>query len=801
MENGEAEPTRRPLRLATPFCLGDWTVTPSLNLVTRGDRCIHLRRQLMDLVVFLANRQGEVVSKEEIFQAVWPGQFVAETGLARCISQLRDVFDDDAREPKVIQTIPTRGYRLLLPVGPVDPAAQPLSSTAAAPEAIAEPAPPETGGHHGPPTPAREAAPTEAVSSRRRWRLAAASIVVIVVALAAFAQWRRNFGRPPLGEQDTVLVAFENRTGETAFDDTLQLALSIQLEQSPYLHVVSARRVSEALAYMNRPAGARVTRPLSLELCQRVGAKAVLAGSLASVGRRYVLGLEGIACESGATLARQQVEVAGKEQVLDGLGRAVSSMRERLGESVASIRRFDVPIAQASTSSFDALKALSQGDYERSRGRSEDAERWYRTAIERDPSFATAHMRLGLHLLNLSRYGEGVNAITRAYAWRERASEGERLYITAFYFNRVLRDPLRAVEPLERWGDTYPRAVVPRFTLASLYVQIGRLGLALERARGALRLEPDHTLAADVLMETLVALGRFDEAKRVGEGLVGRRRDDMVTHATMLDLACALGDAAAVRRELDWGANTPEAQAAFTDLEAAIARSGGRLGEARRLTVRRISAADKRGDALTGALSGIAEATDRALLGQTIEPRELALSAVRRARTPETLIRSALALALAGDAVNAERFLREYQGMADVDWSSDPDCRPVLLAMLALWRDEPTAAVETLAPLKPYDLGWRFGLLPSYVRGLALLRLRRPVEASAEFERVTTHPGVVATRVIHSLAWLQLARAKAAAGDSSGSRQAYDTLMRQWKDADPNVPSVLQARAEFARAR
>ena len=197
MGNGEAEPTRRPLRLAMPLRLGDWTVTPSLNLVTRGCRCIHVRRQLMDLVVFLAGRQGEVVSKEEILQAVWPGQFVAETGLARCISQLRNVFEDDAREPKVIQTIPTRGYRLLLPVSPADPAAQPPPSTAGALEAIAEPAPRDTGGQQGPPTPAREAAPARVVSFRSRWWLAVAPIVVVVVALAALAAWRRNFSRPP----------------------------------------------------------------------------------------------------------------------------------------------------------------------------------------------------------------------------------------------------------------------------------------------------------------------------------------------------------------------------------------------------------------------------------------------------------------------------------------------------------------------------------------------------------------------------------------------------------------------------
>ena len=581
MEDGQAGSSREPSSHAMPFRLGDWTVTPVLNLVARGDHSVHVRRQLMDLLVFLARHQGQVVSKEDIFQAVWPGQFVAETALARCISQLRDVFEDDARESSVIQTIPTRGYRLLPPVGPVEPEKPPAPGQA--PQAAAP-------------------APASIASPRWRWRWWAAGLALaaVVAAVALLATWPRR--RPPaLGSRDTVLVAFENGTGDAVFDDTLQFALSMQLEQSPYLQVVPAGRVREALSFMHRPADTRVTRALSLELCQRVGAKAVLAGSLAVVGRRYVISLEGLGCESGGTLARQQVEVAGREQVLEGLGRAVSAMRGRLGESVVSIHRFDVPIAQVSTSSFEALKALSQGDYERARGRDEDAERWFRRAIELDPSFAMAHMRLSVHLFNIDRYGEGLDSLRRAYASRGRASEGERLYIESFYSNRVRRDPIKSVVLLERWRDLYPRHVVPRFTLASLYLQMGRLEPALEQVQEALRLEPDHALATDILMGALSAVGRFGDARRAGEELIAKHRDDVVTHAAMLDVAHAVGRPDVVRRELEWGATTPAAQAAFLEVEAALVRSGGKLREAGRLTSRRILAADQRGDALTGA--------------------------------------------------------------------------------------------------------------------------------------------------------------------------------------------------------
>lgn len=795
MEDVQARRSREPELDPTPFRLGDWTITPSLNLVTRGDRSIHVRRQLMDIVVFLASRQGKVVSKEEIFRAVWPGQFVAETGLTRCISELRDVFEDDPREPRVIQTIPTRGYRLLLPVGPADPEV-PLPSSAP-PAAV--PTPPMQGAPPVTPIPAVEPADHGRTSRRRAWWRAAVVMAAAGITLAAFSAWQQRRQPPALGGRDTVLVAFENRTGEPVFDDTMQLALSIQLEQSPYLRVVPAGRIREALGFMNRPVETRITRAISLELCERVGAKAVLMGSLAAVGSRYIIGVEGIGCESGGTLTRRQVDVAGREEVLQGLGRAVSSMREDLGESVTSIRRFGVPIAQASTSSFEALKALSQGDYDRSRGREEDAERWYRRAIELDPSFAMAHMRLGVHLLNVDRYGEGLDALKRAYASRERASEGERLYIESFYFNRVRRDPVKAVGLLERWRDTYPRNVVPRFTLASVYLQMGRLEPALEQAQEALRLEPDHALATDVLMGALTALGRFEGASHAGEALIGKRRDDVTTHAAFLEIAVALGRSDNVRRELEWGATTPLAQASFLETESALARADGRLREATRLTTRRMAAADDRGDRLTGALSALAEATDRALLGQTIEPESLANLALSVARTPETLVRSALALALAGHVDAAQRLLRAYEMMDDVDPSSDPDSRPALLAALALQNGDPAAAVEILSPLRPYDLGWRFGFLPSYIRGQALLRLGRPAEAVVEFERITTHPGIVATSVIHPLGLLQLARARAAAGDTSGSRNAYETLLRRWKDADPNIPALLQARAEMAR--
>ena len=625
---------------------------------------------------------------------------------------------------------------------------------------------------------------------RRWWRAAAVAGVVLVVAAGAFATWR-SLRPPPLGEQDTLLVSFENRTGDAVFDDTLRLALTVQLEQSPYLRVVPEQRVREALGFMNLRQDQTVTGAVAMDLCQRIGARAVLTGSIASLGGRYVIGLEAAECPSGRTLARRQMEVDRKDAVIGSLGQVVSDIRRRLGESLASIEGHDVPLVQATTSSLEALKALSAADRERSRGRDAEAVQAYRRAIEADPDFALAHGRLGVHLLSLTRTGEAIDELKRAFALRSRASPGERLYISSYYYTRVVRDPLKAVEALEAWRDAYPKNATARISLGEMYIGVGRFDDALVEARQALRLEPGDANATSVVVDALMGLERLDEAKQVAESLVASGRGNVGTRVSLLLIAFAQDDGAGMRRHLDWAAANPAAESIFGTQRAAIALFGGRMREGERFWRQRAERAEARGDHALAALTTAGAAFHAAFAGSVSGVRELTAAALRSPETPDTVLRAAFALALVGDVASAEQRMSEYLRMDDVEAGSDPQYRAPTQALIEIERGRPDTAIELLAAVKPYELG--LACIPTYVRGLAHMRAGRPREAASEFSAITAHRGSLANALIYPLAWLQLARARAAASDTTGARQAYERFLTYWKDADPDVPVLLAA--------
>ena len=557
------------------FTLAEWLVQPSLNRLTKEDIHVRLRPQLMDVLVCLAVRASHTVSKDEILDLVWPGQFIAESGLARCVAELRQALGDTRHDSRFIETIPKRGYRLIAPVAFVPAAPMPgLGHTATShaavalmdatsvpapatdqleaivpPEAVAELAPSVVPVH--PVVPAdhdvsgTSAAPVVwppavrggTITLSRRVALAAvAAFVLMVLAAGGVTAWRTWFvsGPTPAGP---IVVAFENKTGESVFDDTLRLALEMQIEQSPYLRVVPERRVRDELPFMDLPADAAITRQVGLEACRRIGGSALLAGSITPIGQHFVIGIEGIGCSTGDRIVEHQLEVANREGVLSGLGQAVSTIRRQLGESVASIRRNDVPVIQATTASLDALEAFSRGDAARNAGRDEDAVRFYRRAIAIDRSFALAHVRLGLHLLNLNRRAEGVESLKAAYAARDRASAGERLYISSSFENHVLRDPVKALVSLESWRDTSPLNAAAHYSLAAAYNQLGRQTDGMAEAREALRLDPGNVIASTLIGQSLVQLGRFREAEQILNSTIASHPGSVLLHVLALDIA------------------------------------------------------------------------------------------------------------------------------------------------------------------------------------------------------------------------------------------------------------------------
>ena len=560
-------PAERPLtvpsssrRDLSDLVVGDWLVQPTLGRISRGDTVLRLRPQLMDLLLCLASRPGETLSKEEILDIVWPGQFIVDTGLSRCVAELRAALGDSPQEVKFVETIPKRGYRLVAPVSkPAAPeSAPPRPTVATAPPMPAEETP---GGSVEPAastatvatveTPVHRAhvgVPAFFLSTRLRRALALAS--VLVLGALGFAGWRLLHPQPVLGNGPVVVVV-ENGTGQSVFDATPPMALAMQMEQSPLLRVVSEERVREELRYMNHPAGERLTRAVARDVCRRVGAVAVLAGQVTKIGPHYVIGIEGTNCESGEVLARHQLEVTDEQSVVDGMGRAASMIRRRLGESVTSIRKNDVPVVQATTASLEALQQFSLA--ERARGRGDDGEalRLYRRAVELDPQFALAHARLGVQLLAVYRQGEAVAVLEQASRLRDRASPAERQSIAAYHAGWVERDPVAALSPLEAWRDARPESAVARLSLAHMDSQVGRLDQALAEAREAVRIDPDSALAAAVLAEVLFRAGHVDEARAAGDQLVARGRDNVLVRGVLADIAFVSGNVDGLRRHLE----------------------------------------------------------------------------------------------------------------------------------------------------------------------------------------------------------------------------------------------------------
>ncbi|MCX6552382.1 MAG: winged helix-turn-helix domain-containing protein, partial [Acidobacteria bacterium] len=421
------------------FCIGAWLVEPSLDRVSQNGTVLRLRPQLVDLLVVLAQHAGRTVSKETILASVWAGQHVAESGMTRCIAEIRQALGDDAHEPTMIQTIPKRGYRLVAPVVFLEASPAPGAGGDTAPPPVStEPIDPARGSDVPGQGPLR-------VPLRIRWTVGSilGGAALLAVTLGAIG-WSRV---PVLSARDTVLLAdVTNTTGDPSFDGTLKLALAVHLGQAPFLHILSDDHVRTALTLTGRPASQAVAGPVALEVCRREGAAVLLAGSIARMGSHYAVGLEAIACNSGDSIAREFLDVESKEGVLTGLETAAARLRRKLGESRASLSRYDVPIVRATTPSLEALRALSLGDLNRDHARLGDALAFYRRATELDPEFALAWARRGAAAGNLGLPEEATPAFRKAYDLRDRVSEAERFYILGHYYRFVADDPDKAVE-------------------------------------------------------------------------------------------------------------------------------------------------------------------------------------------------------------------------------------------------------------------------------------------------------------------------------------------------------------------
>ncbi|MEW5981483.1 MAG: winged helix-turn-helix domain-containing protein [Acidobacteriota bacterium] len=804
------------------FTLGDWLIQPSLNRASRNGTTIHLRPQLVDVLVCLATSPGRPVSRHELLDRVWPNQFVADTALARCVAELRQALGDSAQSPTLIETIPKRGYRLIAPVAPADGnghsdgrfALADASADRRSPEggwpALKATAPGTAAGALGDsaldlprpelllPRPQPRLWLHFGLRSRRRLVMSSAAVAALAAALMA---WRLLWtpAPPPLAERDPVVLAFTNTTGDPVFDGTLRLALAIHLEQSPYVRVTPERQVQETLQFLGQPATTAITPDLALQICERIGASAILHGSIAPLGQRYVVGLEAIACASRDTIARAQAEAAGKEHVLEALSRAANTIRRDLGESMASVERFDVPLVQASTPSLEALRAVSLGDREGYLGAYVEALQQYQRATAIDPEFALAHARTGVALLNLRRRGEAIAPLTRAFELSGRVTASERLYIEGHYYNGVLESPLRAIDAFSVLSQSASHGLAARVNLASLYQQVGLWYPAIDEAREAVRLEPDSAVASLVLAGALAGAGRFDEALQALAETRGRESPS--THDLRYDLAFLTGDEALMRSEDEYASREPGMTPFLLVRRARLAMYRGRFREARDLWAQVRADAEARQDVTAASTALLSEAGSRALLGDRTGTSTSVAAALDIDRSPGRLAQSALVSALAGDVAASRRQLEEYDRTVPPGAGRDLEFVAPARAALAVAEGRFAEVVALLEPIRPYELGSRFEFVPSFIRAHALLGLQAYDQAAEVFQVILDNRGVMAYSVFYPLALLGQARALAASGEAVRSLQGYQALLDLWKDADAELALLAAARREAAALR
>ncbi|MCC7415609.1 MAG: protein kinase [Acidobacteria bacterium] len=642
----------------------------------------------------------------------------------------------------------------------------------------------------------RAGAPCDPARRTNRW-LAGAAIAAAVGVLAAAASFFAPRTRATLDERDTIVLAeFENTTGEQVFDGALAVALAVAVEQSPFLRVFPDASVRETLQLMARSADERVTPAIAREIARRRQLKALLAGSIASLGRHYVIALEAINAESGDVMAREQVEAASKEEVLTALGGATSRLREKLGESLASIQRFDVPLPKATTSSLEALHAYALGLPEGREVPVLEAIPHLERAVELDPGFAMAYAQLSSVYANSGQTELAPAYARRAFELRGGVSERERFFISWRYYRDAVQDWERAMGIAQSWSAAYPREAFAFNSLGSAAIRLGRFEDAVDAYREAIRLDPHFGPAYGNLAAALLGVGSYDEARAVIRD-TGARKIDLPYRLSYLT-AFLQHDAGTMARDLAASAGGEEANAAY-GWQAHTAANAGRVAEAHALFRRGIQLSLDRDLREPAASLSLEDAEMHAVVGQCAAAREEAAAGLDLLRSNRVLERGSRVLALCGDPAGAERLAGELAARLPEATLIARVALPVTAAAVALERGDPARAIELLEPARAYDRAPSGEFWAHYLRGRAHLRLNDGRAAAADFDRIAAHQGEVPGAVLYPLGYLGAARAAALDGDVDAARRSYETFFALWQDADPDLPPLGEARLERSR--
>jgi eukaryotic-like serine/threonine-protein kinase len=640
---------------------------------------------------------------------------------------------------------------------------------------------------------------------RLPWIKGAALLRLAAAGAAYFLLHKRA---PKLTEKDTIVLAdFANTTGDPVFDGTLRQGLSAQLEQSPFLNLLSDQRIAQSLALMSQPKDARLTKEVSREVCQRAASAATIEGSIASLGSQYVLGLKAVNCRTGDPLAQEQVTANGKEEVLKALGDAATKLRGKLGESLASVQKFEAPPENVTTPSLEALQAYSLGyhtfDVTNDIGA---AIPLFQRASSLDPNFATAYLGSALSYFALSEPIQAADSMRKAYALRERTSEREKLAISSFYELLISGNLESARTRLELWAQTYPRDDQPQAWLWLINVQLGELQNSLRAGQEAVKLNPGSANNYVNLVYAYQWVNRLDKAKATAQEAKTHNVYSPWTPLVLYVVDFLQHDAVGMEREAAAEMGKPSLENQMFFLESETAAYGGEFAKARELTDRASDSAQRADQKETAAEYEAHAAIREALAGEASMAKQRAQAPLAMANGKNVRGFAAVALGLAGDSARAGQLAAELSKRFPEDTIVQFDYLPMIRAAIALRSGEPGKAVEALAPAAPYELGHTnsaitFALYPVYLRGEAYLEAQQGAAAEVEFRKIVDHLAVVGNEPIGALAHLGLGRAYALAGESAKAKTAYQDFFALWKNADPDVPILKQAKAEYAKLK
>jgi len=782
-----------PTEKASGYRFSIFEVNPASGELLRQGVRVKLQEQPFRLLVLLLERSGQVVTREELRGQLWPEDTFVEfdNSLNVAVRKLRDALHDNPDTPRFVETIPRRGYRFVAEVT--------ADVTESSESAISV----------GNPLQAGSVATNSNAKFPRHFLWTTVTVAVALAAIAVASRFYHPRRAYALVDTDSVLLAdFVNKTGDAAFDDTLKQALSISLTQSPFLNILPDRKVTETLKLMGRAPDQRMTGESALEVCQRAGGKALLLGSIASLGNQYVIGIDAINCQTGAVFAQEQVQASHKEDVLNALGKASTHLRGKLGESLGTIQRFDAPLEQATTPSFDALKAYSAGWKVRNVKGPADSIPYFRHAIELDPNFALAYGALSTSYQMLGEDGQGSEFASKAYSLRDRVTERENFALSTYYYNFVLGDRMKALQNCQLWADSYPRDLPPHLCLFFDNEMIGRIESSLFEGQQCVAVQPDAAPCYADLIDNYAALNRLDDAKAIYRQAILRGLGNSELHFNRYGVAFLEGDTAEMDRQLASSSNQPGSLDLMLRAQANTEAYYGRFAKARELTRRAVDSAVGSDQKELAARILIRSALSEVLVGNLAEARRQTAQALNHASFEYLQSMAALTEATSGDSDEAEKTSNALDKAHPSDTMLQSFWLPTIRAAIATNRKQPAKAIEDLAPSAPFELGEHNPLLPTYFRGQAYLAAARGPEAVAEFQKIIDHRGLIQNSILGALAQLGLARAWALQlQTSSGSKAnaqakalaAYQAFLSIWKDADPEIPILKQAKAEYAK--